>query len=172
MTDERKLGFLEKAIRIIPGYKGYKGKEERRDNDHLFRMMLVGRLDELRKTVNNVISRLKGPAAFTIANGIDSIIKKLEKVQDEIRFADRGYRGWFDMHKVREGELDKLYEFDVNLNTDMEDIETAFMNMKSASSEDIPAKVDVILVLLEGLSAKVGNRSALMIDIEKNKPID
>ena len=36
MSEGRDLGFLEKAIRLIPGYKGYKSKEERRDNDHLF----------------------------------------------------------------------------------------------------------------------------------------
>ncbi len=172
MTEKRKLGFLEKAIRIIPGYRGYKGKEERRDNDQLFRMMLVNRLDELRKTVNNLASRLKGPDAFTLAGGLDSLIKKLEKVQDQIRFADRGYSGWFDMHKVRESELDKLYEFDVDLKVDVEDLEDAFTDMKNAETAEIPDKVDIIIGLLDGLSSKVAGRSALMTDLENNKPID
>ena len=30
MSEGRSLNILEKAIRLVPGYKGYKRKEERR----------------------------------------------------------------------------------------------------------------------------------------------
>jgi len=44
--------------------------------------------------------------------------------------------------------------------------------MKNAETAEIPDKVDIIIGLLDGLSSKVAGRSALMTDLENNKPID
>ncbi len=71
------MGFLEKAIRLIPGYKGYKSKEERRDNDQLFRMTLVSRLDHIRTDLNEIPAGLKGPAALKSVSDFDRVLKRL-----------------------------------------------------------------------------------------------
>jgi hypothetical protein len=174
MSEGRKLSILEKAIRLVPGYKGYKGKEERRDNDHLFRMMLVARLDKLRSVVDEVVAHMKGPGALAAASDLDRISKRLEKATDEVRFADRGYRGWFDMHKVREEELDKLYEFDIALVEDVQELEKAFEELSTAATSGTaladPARM--IVECLVEFSNKVSTRSDLMIDLENNRPID
>ena len=174
MSEGRQLNILEKAIRLVPGYKGYKRKEERRDNDHLFRMMLVARLDKLRSVLDECAASMKGPGALSAATDLDRIGKRLEKATDEVRFADRGYRGWFDMHKVQEDELDRLYEFDVSLVEDVGDLEKAFEELSTASSTGTsltdPARM-VVECLIE-FSNNIGSRSDLMIDLEKNRPID
>ncbi len=174
MGEGRKLGFLEKAIRLIPGYKGYKSKEERRDNDQLFRMQLVERLEALRKRVYGFAADMKGPAALSAVGGLDRVHKKLEKAADEIRFADRGYRGWFDMHKVREEELDDLYAFDVALAEDVERIEEAVASLEAAAAAgtDLSGSIREMVGLLDDLSSKMNSRSQLMIDLEKNTPVD
>lgn len=172
--DGRKLNFLEKAIRLIPGYKGYKRKEERRDNDQLLRMMLVERLDRVRGGVNEILASLRGPEALDAVTDVDRLLKRLEKVTDEIRFADRGYRGWFDVHKVQEDELDKLYEFDSALAESITGIEEAMKALSTAAGLGGPIKsqVDGLIELLTGLSQKMASRSDLMIDLEKNRPVD
>ncbi len=174
MGEERELGFLEKAKRLIPGYKGYKRKEERRDNDHLFRMSLVERLERMKSGVHELVAGLKGPAALTAVNDFDRVTKKLEKVADEVRFASRGYRGWFDMHKVREEELDKLYAFDMSLAEDVEELENAMesLHAAAASGSDMRDEVDRLIELLVEFSEKMVRRSRLMIDLEKNRPVD
>ena len=172
--DERKLSFLEKATRLIPGYKGYKNKEERRDNDQLLRSMLVQRLEGVRVGINEVVNGLKGPAALSAAGDLDRLIKRLEKVTDEVRFAERGYRGWFDMHKVQEDELDRLYEFDTALAEDIQNLETALHALSEAarSVEPISAHAGGMLEQLMRFSDKMTSRSNLMIDLEHNRPID
>lgn len=174
MGEGRDLGFLEKAMRLIPGYKGYKSKEERRDNDQLFRTGLVSRLERLRTEVNEVPASLRGPAALKSVTDFDRISKKLEKVTDEIRFAARGYRGWFDMHKVREDELDKLYAFDVGLLENIEELEEAFkvLGAAAAAGADMKEPIDGMVTILVEFSSKMSGRSELMIDLEKNQPID
>lgn len=171
---DRNLGFLEKAIRLIPGYKGYKNKEERRDNDQLLRAMLVQRLEKVRTGLNEVINSLKGPAALEAAGDLDRLVKRLEQVTDEVRFAERGYRGWFDIHKVREEELDSLYQFDAGLAEDVALLETALKSLGEAarSGEPFTAHTGGMLDILLKFSAKMASRSNLMIDLERNRPID
>jgi len=174
MSEGRELGFLEKAMRLIPGYKGYKRKEERRDNDQLFRAALVQRLELLRTRINEAPGGLKGPAALVAVSDLDRVQKKLEKVTDEIRFASRGYRGWFDIHKVREDELDRLYAFDIGLTENIDELEQAVSALEAAAAAqgDFKAPVDRIIGILVSFSEKMASRSALMIDLEKNAPVD
>lgn len=174
MSEGRNLSFLEKAIRLIPGYKGYKRKEERRDNDQLFRSGLTVKLDQLRVRVNEIPAGLRGPSALSSVTDIDRVIKKIEKVTDEIRFAVRGYRGWFDMHKVRENELDKLYAFDVGLVENIEELEEAVgvLEAAAAAGSDMKEAIGKLVDILIEFSNRMTSRSELMIDLEKNKPID
>ncbi len=174
MSEGRRLNILEKAIRLVPGYKGYKRKEERRDNDHLFRMHLVARMEKLIVVQNEAVRSLRGPDALKLVNQMDTLSKKLEKAIDEVRFADRGYRGWFDMHKVQESELDKLYAFDVALVEEVEQLEQAFERLSAAGADAglVRTAVDDIVSLLNGFSEKMASRRELMVDLEKNRPID
>jgi hypothetical protein len=170
----RELSFLEKAVRLIPGYKGYKRKEERRDNDQLLRTMLVQRLDKVRTGLLETLNSLQGPAALALAGDVDRLNKRLEKLSDEIRFADRGYRGWFDMHKVQEDELDRLYAFDAGLAEDIASIETALGALSEAarSGEATKAHTTGMLELIMRFSEKMASRNELMVDLENNRPID
>ena len=174
MSEGRDLGFLEKAIRLIPGYKGYKSKEERRDNDQLFRAGLVSRLERLRTDINEIPASLRGPSALKSITDFDRILKRLERVTDEIRFAARGYRGWFDMHKVREDELDQLYAFDVGLMENIDELDELFGVLKAAAaaSSDLKDPIDNMVAILIEFSSKMSQRSELMIDLEKNIPND
>mgnify|MGYP006291536499 FL=1 len=174
MGEGRDLGFLEKAMRLIPGYKGYKSKEERRDNDQLFRTTLVNRLDRIRTELGEIPAGLRGPSALKSVTDFDRINKRLERVTDEIRFASRGYRGWFDMHKVREDELDSLYEFDIKLIENIEELEESLKDLQAAAAAgtDLKKPIDAMVEILVEFSKKMSTRSELMIDLEKNKPVD
>ena len=174
MSEGRDLGFLEKAMRLIPGYKGYKSKEERRDNDQLFRTGLVSRLERLRTDINEIPATLRGPSALKSITDFDRILKRLERVTDEIRFAARGYRGWFDMHKVREDELDQLYAFDVSLMENIDELDESFGVLQAAAAADSDMKqpIDNMVAILIEFSSKMSQRSELMIDLENNTPTD
>jgi len=174
MSEGRQLNFLEKAIRIIPGYKGYKGKEERRDNDALFRSMLAKKLEGLNAIATDGLAYLKGPAALKAAGGFDRLTKKLEKATDMVRFASRGYRGWFDMHKVQEDELDKLYEFDCALTEHVERLQSDFEAVGSAveSGASVQEALDLAISGLDDFIHKLEGRSSLMVDLQNNTPMD
>lgn len=136
--------------------------------------MLAERLEKLYGVVNSSLSSLKGPAALKTAGGFDRLTKKLEKAADKVRFASRGYRGWFDMHKVREDELDKLYQFDVALIEDVERLEEEFAAVTDAvaAGTDVSAALDAAVASLDAFSARMDGRSQLVIDLDNNTPVD
>jgi hypothetical protein len=78
------------------------------------------------------------------------------------------------MHKVQEEELDKLYEFDCSLTEDVEKMQTDFEAVGSAveSGKGIKEALDVAISGLDEFTHKLEGRSALMVDLQNNTPID
>ncbi|MGQ9599743.1 MAG: hypothetical protein ACUVWZ_10025 [Anaerolineae bacterium] len=109
---EGSLGGLENLIRKIPGYKGYKEKELRREADKLLRMEVAGRLNDQRLRLSSLQMQLIGQAQIEWLDDLERAIGKLQLLIDRIKTASYGYAGLFDAVKVKEEELDALYEFD------------------------------------------------------------
>ncbi len=78
------------------------------------------------------------------------------------------------MHKVREDELDQLYAFDVSLMEGIEELEGVLEKVQAAAAagSDLKEPVDEMVGMLVEFSKKMSQRSDLMIDLEKNKPVD
>lgn len=112
---EGSLGGLESLIHKIPGYKGYKEKELRREADKLLRLEVAGRLDDQRKRLANLQMQLITQAQIEWLDDLERAVAKLQLLIDRIKTASYGYAGLFDAVKVKEEELDALYEFDQKL---------------------------------------------------------
>jgi hypothetical protein len=117
MTDLRQtisdqMGGLEALAMKIPGYSGYKEKEMRREADTLLRQHLAAKLAEQLSRVEAVAAQmLTGPGLVQLAE-IGKSNTRLQTLIDKVKTAAQGYSGFFDAIKVKEDELDKLYEFD------------------------------------------------------------
>ncbi len=111
-TVEAALGGLEKLVKKIPGYKGYKEKELRREADRLLRMEVAARLDDQRARISELQMELVNRAQIEFLDDLERVAMKLQLLIDRIRTASYGYAGLFDAVKVKEEQLDALYEFD------------------------------------------------------------
>ncbi|MEM1515204.1 MAG: hypothetical protein QXH24_04045 [Candidatus Bathyarchaeia archaeon] len=127
MIEERKIeslekvreerGLLERIIGYIPGYRGYKEKELRRESDRLVRMDVANRLkaakDLLRKKLANpaVLQKVSSDDMWML----DSLMSRLDRVIQRIDRAVAGYSGMFDAIKVREDKLDAAIQLDLSL---------------------------------------------------------
>ena len=110
--DESKNWF-EQAAEHVPGYKGYKQKELRREADRLQREYVGQRLELARRKLEELELALSRGASLDLLGIIDTTNRKLRTVKDRYLYADYGYAGMFDAVKVDEAVLDQLYEFDV-----------------------------------------------------------
>ncbi len=114
-TVEAALGGFEKLVKKIPGYKGYKEKEMRREADKLLRMELAARLDDQRARMSELQMDLINQGQIQFLDDLERAVMKLQLLIDRIRTASYGYAGLFDAVKVKEEALDALYEFDNKL---------------------------------------------------------
>ena len=107
-----KMNWFERILHKIPGFKGYYEREFRRDADRLQREFVVRQLREIKKSLNLVIQIVSRQKDLELLTEYDLFAKHLEKTINEIRYADQGYSGFFDLIKIREAELDSLYQLD------------------------------------------------------------
>jgi hypothetical protein len=107
-----KMNWFEKVLHKIPGFKGYYEREFRRDADRLQREFIVRQLREIKKSLSLVIQIVSRQKNLDLLTEYDLFAKHLEKTINEIRYTDQGYSGFFDLIKIKEAELDSLYQLD------------------------------------------------------------
>jgi hypothetical protein len=139
MSDQR--NWLEKLGDKIPGYAGYVAKERRRDVDKMHREHLAERLRSAKQPLTDVMRDLSGAGRLFEVGPVDRVLKKLDRVENRIRFASYGYAGFFDAVKIEEPQLDLIYRFDLSLVEKVEEFERLARELggKSATGEGLKA---------------------------------
>jgi hypothetical protein len=118
MTRSNVAALLEKIARIIPGIAGYQDREKRRDADKSIREKTSANLAQCRERLGRIMNdlcRAGGPGSLRSVGKLERISTRLERIEDEIRYAPHGYAGWFDREGVNQEDLEYLYEYDLLL---------------------------------------------------------
>jgi hypothetical protein len=127
--------WFEAITGKIPLYKGYKEKEIRREADVLLREHLAKQFGEQLKHAEDVASQmLTGPGMMQL----DEMGKgntRLQTLVDKIKTAAQGYAGLFDAVKIKEDELEILYQFDHNMLLKVDEIAQAIDSLQMALDE-------------------------------------
>lgn len=106
---------LERILLRIPGFKGYYEREFRRDSDRLQREYVVKQLRKVKTGLNKALQAAGRAKDFEQLREGDGLARELDRAIAAARYADQGYSGFFDLIKVREAELDRVYEIDARL---------------------------------------------------------
>ncbi|GBC71811.1 hypothetical protein HRbin02_01599 [Candidatus Calditenuaceae archaeon HR02] len=114
----REMGILERIASYIPGYRGYKEKELRRETDILVRRKVSSLLAEAKDMLNSSMSPAAArrlaydpEARFTFEN----LRAEIDRATQRIDKAVAGYAGLFDAVKVKEDKLDAVIDHDLSL---------------------------------------------------------
>ncbi|MEA3345739.1 MAG: hypothetical protein U9Q78_05780 [Chloroflexota bacterium] len=105
-------GALEDILNAIPGYGGYRDKQLRRDADRLLQEHITRELAQQGRKLPELQRRLAEAGQLELVDDLERVSRRLQTLRDQVRTAAGGYAGFFDAVKVREAELDRLYEFD------------------------------------------------------------
>ncbi len=145
------LSGLERLAAKIPGYHGYKEKETRREADRLLRQHLVAQLDEERRRLIDIQRRMLDSGGLRMLDEVDRALIKVQKLSDMIRTASYGYAGLFDAIKVKEGQLDTLYQFDNQMLEKVDAIKEAVSALVAAqdANADLRPAIDRVVAAAE-----------------------
>jgi hypothetical protein len=113
---EEDRGLLKKIQLSIPGFRGYRLKEDLRIADNMLRIQLA---DKLRDDVCSPLEGAREAAAaalcLDIMNDISDLISKVNTTEAIIRHAGQGYSGISPGYRIEEPELNKLYDYDLSM---------------------------------------------------------
>ncbi len=109
---DRDQGTLERLVRSIPGYKGYKNRELSREADKLLRNEISAQLSQQKERLLETERRLSRGGGLLLLGDLDLAVRRLETLADTVRTATYGYSGLFDAINTREEELGAIYEHD------------------------------------------------------------
>ena len=118
-----KRNRLERLLDKIPGFRGFQEMETRREVDKIQRDWLADQIDRVRGELQRKVrdwSRSGNLANLDLASSLE---KLLDRLANRVRHADYGYTGVFDAVKIREAELERLYQFDLALIAQVEDLQ-------------------------------------------------
>lgn len=158
---------LERILHMIPGFKGYYERELRRDSDHLQREFIVKQLRQVKSGMNKVIQAASRQKDFDLLRQHDQFAKALDISIGTCRYADQGYSGFFDLVKVREAELDKVYELDARILEATGSLGEEFKNLAAAPLE--PSRLTPLQDRLEQIDGMLEQRTALLKGYEKGE---
>ena len=118
--EEMRLG--ERILAALPGFRGYKEKELRRESDRLVRNHLYQRLMEARKDLKETFQILSENRVQEVLTDMDHLVVRFDRVSEKINHASYGYAGFFNIVKIEEAKLDKMIQFDKDLIDEVENI--------------------------------------------------
>jgi len=112
----------ERILAALPGFRGYKEKELRRESDRLIRNHLYQRLMEARNDLKETFQTLSENRVQEVLTDMDHLVMRFDRVSEKINHASYGYAGFFNIVKIEEAKLDKMIQFDTDLMDEVENI--------------------------------------------------
>lgn len=159
-------GLLEKIMGYIPGYRGYKEKELRRESDRLVRMEAVNRLKDAKNTFRR---KFANPLAVQKLSSEDTyrfetLLARLDRVTQRIDRAVAGYAGMFDAVKVKEDKLDSVIQHDLSLIEKATSIKKDVENVvkMETGKDEWRSAIDELISKVEELDSLVDQRSEIL----------
>lgn len=133
---ERIQGLLSR----VPGYDGYRSKENRRDEDKRVREASAEALGAIVNQLTQRNAALVAERNLTHVSQLERLVSQTRLLADRIRNATYGYGGIFTDRSVDEFALDQLRQFDVAFQSELESLRVAANAIASAESQ--PADED------------------------------
>lgn len=159
------VGKFEELAGKVPGYKGYKQKELRREADKLLRTTIANQLSDLRMKLSSLQLDFMSAGKLLLVDDLERAVGKLQILIDRLKTASYGYAGLFDAVKVKEQELDALYEYDHQLLGFVPRVEEGIGNIGTVLKEggDLNVAIAALITTLQEIDTILNHRQEAIL---------
>ncbi|MBI5001467.1 MAG: hypothetical protein HZB92_08105 [Euryarchaeota archaeon] len=112
---EEDRGLLKRIQLLIPGFSGYRKREDLRQADSILRIQVADRLKLARSRMEEVRQALTDNYQVKALEPLGRAIFEAQELEGMIRHAEQGYSGFSPAIRVEESELNILYNYDLQL---------------------------------------------------------
>jgi len=166
---KKEMRLSERIAAEIPGFRGYKEKELRREADKLIRNHLYRKLREATDNVKDAFRELSERRIQEVLTDMDRLIMKFDRVAEKINHASYGYTGFFNVVKVEEDKLDRMIEFDSNLTDHVQKIVAGASAFKKevlkGKAENVREHITNLRDSLESLEETFDERGETILEV-------
>jgi hypothetical protein len=154
---------VEQWLAKIPGVRTYRDREHRRETDKRLREHIAASLLEARSGLTRTTLEMSKKGELGPLAELDRLSSRMQQMADTIRYASYGYAGIFDVEKIREEELDRLYNFDLSLVDDVGGIQSKVTELGPRNPpEEWRRAIEETFALLDALEKKFRERNDFM----------
>lgn len=107
--------LLERIMLVLPGFRGYKLREQRREADRIVRNHIYDILEHSRDDLTRSFQILNDSKVAELTEPMNRLIARVDRVAEKVNHASYGYSGFFDSMKIEETELDQMLAYDTQL---------------------------------------------------------
>ena len=161
------MRLSERIAAFIPGFRGYKEKELRRESDRLIRNHLYQKLSVEKSGLREISQKLSDRRYFDVMTDMDRLLAKMDRVVEKVNHASYGYSGFFDAVKVKEDSLDRMIDFDNKLMDGVTALSTeidAFKaDLASGVTSNLKTRVQNVTDKLESLENTFDQRNEVIL---------
>ncbi len=163
------MSLPEKIAAFVPGFRGYKEKELRRESDRLIRNHLYLKLSIEKTDLREIEQKLADRRYFDVLTDMDRLLAKMDRVVEKVNHASYGYSGFFDAVKVREENLDHMIDFDNKLldgiNALATEIDAFKADLASGVTTNLKTRVQTVTDKLESLENTFDQRNEVILGV-------
>ena len=163
------MRLSERIAAALPGFRGYKEKELRRESDKLVRNNLYLKLTKNKDNVKSISQKIADKRYMDVLTDIDRLNAKMDRITEKVNHASYGYAGFYDIVKIKEENLDRMITFDnqlleeVNaLTASIEDLKTQLLSNNFANLKD---KIQTIADKFELLEDTFDKREQVILGV-------
>lgn len=156
--------IIKSVLRIIPGYKGYEERENRRDADKTLRTNLATQYRRERQAITRIAQKAVDSGKLDYLDRIEEAGQTLDRFIARLETAPRGYAGWFDQVQIDEADLDMIYEFDAKLVDSIPLLTEQIAHAAKALQPegDMDEALDALYDFVDGLNAQFDARQEFL----------
>lgn len=163
-------GMISRIQTLVPGFSGYRAKEDLRAADNMLRMQLAEKLALIRRDIEGCRSVMAANFSMEYLEKLGALIGRFKTVEQEVGHAAQGYSGISAKVKIGEAELNKLYDHDYSLVSSLADMAADALKLKSAVNTDnkasIKENIDAMSARIETFEATFKNRMTVITGME------
>ncbi len=163
------MRLSERIAAFLPGFRGYKEKELRRESDRLIRNHLYQKLSTAKNDLRLVSQKLADRRYIDVLTDMDRLVAKMDRVVEKVNHASYGYSGFFDAVKVKEENLDRMIDFDNKLIESVTALETEVDAFKaefaSGVTTNLKTRIQAVVDKLDSLEDTFDGRKEVILGV-------
>lgn len=154
---------LTRVLDRVPGYSGYRDKENRRDADRAVRDRLFADLSARAERIERVAGRMADERRIGEIGPVNAFATAVRYVADRVNTASYGYGGVMGNRDVNAAVLDQMRLFDESLFAGVEGIDGAVSELEAAAAgADVRAIARKGESLVDAFSARFDARARIV----------